>query len=214
MSGLWLAPPSIKWITRFSGRTGRILDVGCGFGSSMIFRRFCPNCEYYGLDQDRKSLAPGDEAWMRRFYEADLDTDTLSHVPDAYFDAIVLSHVIEHLRHGEECLIRLASKLKPGGVIYVEYPGVRSLNVPRAKRGFLHFHDDPTHVRIYSVPKISNVLLNAGCQILRAGTRRDPLRLSLSPIFAVRGILTRGDVWSGRLWDLFGIAEYVVARKV
>ena len=97
-------------------RTGRILDVGCGFGSSMIFRRFCPNCEYYG-GLGVTSLRPGDEAWMRRSTKQ-TGTDEQA-ILDAYFDAIVLSHVIEHLRHGEECT---CLKLKPGGVIYVEYP--------------------------------------------------------------------------------------------
>ena len=122
--------------------SSRVLDVGCGFGAARKFTRFCPRCEYHGLDRDKASLLPDDVSRMHRFYEADLETSDLSCIPDGHFDAIILSHVIEHLRHGEDCLRRLVSKLKSGGVIYVEYPGVRSLAAPHATGGgFLHFHE-------------------------------------------------------------------------
>jgi SAM-dependent methyltransferase len=144
---------------------------------------------------------------------ANLETDSLEALPDDYFDAIVVSHVIEHLINGENALERLPRKLKRGGIIYIEYPGVRSLRVPHARKGFLHFHDDLTHVRLYSVAEVSNILLRSGCRIERAGTRRDVIRLAMSPALAMRGLFMQGDLWSGRLWDLCGIAEFVVARK-
>ena len=213
---LWLAPPAIKKVARcFTVSRPRVLDVGCGFGAARKFTKFCPRCEYSGLDRDKAFLLPDDVSRMHRFYEADLETSDLSCIPDGHFDAIILSHVIEHLRNGEDCLRRLVSKLKSGGVIYVEYPGVRSLAVPHATGGgFLHFHDDPTHVRLYSVSEVVNTLLSSGCQIVSAGTRRDAIRLLLSPFLALRGLIVRGSLWSGRLWDLYGIAEFVMARKV
>ena len=209
-----MAPPSIKWIARLvTTKNIRVLDVGCGFGAPSMFKRFYPNCEYHGLDRSEEHLLPGEKERMHNFYSADLENDDLEALPDGYFDAIVVSHVIEHILNGENCLRRLSLKLKHGGIVYIEFPGVRSLAVPHAKRGFLHFHDDPTHVRLYSVGEVSNVLLRSGCSIVRAGTRRDPYRLLLSPALALRGIIMQGDVWSGRLWDMFGIAEFIVARR-
>lgn len=173
-----------------------------------------PECEYSGLDRTKAFLLAGDEQTMHRFYQVDLEADPLDGVPDGYFDAIVLSHVIEHLSNGEVCLQKLVAKLRSGGIIYIEYPGAKSLNVPHAGSGmFLHFHDDPTHVRVYSVVEVSNVMLRAGCEILRAGTRRDLPRLLLTPFLAARGLLRHGNIFSGRLWDGFGIAEVVVARR-
>jgi ubiquinone/menaquinone biosynthesis C-methylase UbiE len=210
----WLAPPSIKWIARLAAADPiRVLDVGCGFGAPSVFNKFFPNCEYHGLDQNEQSLLPGEKERMHRFYAANLETDSLDALPDGYFDAIVVSHVIEHLINGENALERLPRKLKRGGIIYIEYPGVKSLRVPHARKGFLHFHDDLTHVRLYSVAEVSNILLRSGCRVERAGTRRDLIRLAMSPALAMRGLLMQGDLWSGRLWDLFGIAEFVVARK-
>ncbi|MEO8372397.1 MAG: class I SAM-dependent methyltransferase [Candidatus Solibacter sp.] len=211
---IWLAPPAIKSITRHAGAASlRVLDVGCGFGSARTFKQYLPDCEYHGLDRTEEYLYPEDKGCMYRFYQANLEEDSLDTVPDGYFDAIVLSHVIEHLINGEKCLQKLALKLKPGGIIYIEYPGVRSLNVPHARSGFLHFHDDPTHVRVYSVAEVSNIMLRAGCDIIRGGTRRDGLRLLLTPILALRGLIKYRHIWSGRLWDVFGIAEVVVARR-
>lgn len=212
---LWTAPPPLKAIARLAGPCGmRVLDIGCGFGSPQKFKRYLPDCEYHGLDRTEEFLEPRDKSLMERFYLADLEKDTLAALPDGYFDAIVLSHVIEHVLNGEVCLQKLAPKLRSGGVIYIEYPGAKSLNVPHAKPGkFLHFHDDPTHVRVYSVPEVSNVMLRSGCMIVRAGTRRDLPRLLATPLLALRGLLVYRHVWSGRLWDAFGIAEVVIARR-
>lgn len=211
----WFAPPSIKHLVRHSVvEPPVLLDVGCAFGSALKLKRFYPDCEYHGLDRDDRSLSPADLSAMHRFYSADLETNDLSEIPDSYFDAIIVSHVIEHLRNAEVCLGRLTSKLKTGGLIYVEYPGVRSLGVPRAHRGgFLHFHDDPTHVRIYSIPDVANALIAADCNVVTAGIRRDRLRLALTPALALRGLWSHGSIWSGRLWDWFAIAEFVMARR-
>ena len=62
-------------------------------------------------------------------------------------------HVIEHLHNGDKVLEGLLTKLRSGGVIYIEYPGIRSTRLP-SMRGSLNFSDDPTHVRLYSVPEI------------------------------------------------------------
>ena len=48
--------------------------------------------------------------------------------------------------------------LKPDGCIYIEFPSVRSLNLP-SMRGALNFCDDKTHLRIYSIQEVANILL-------------------------------------------------------
>jgi SAM-dependent methyltransferase len=206
-------PPNLKPFYRdFKSQPLRMLDVGCGAHAPTKVKRYFPDCEYHGVDIDDRSLDECDRAFMKRFYAIDLDRDMLDDIPDCYFDVIVLSHIIEHLQHGLDTILRLTHKLKAGGCIYIEFPGVRSLNVSHARYGFLHFHDDPTHVRLYTIPEIVNVLLANRCVIERAGVRRDRIRLVLTPVLLARGIL-RGDIWSGRLWDILGIAEFVFARK-
>lgn len=209
-----LVPPQLKRFYRaFRSTRFRMLDVGCGLNAPTKNQRYFPLCEYHGLDVDDKGLSEIDRKYMTRFYKADLDEDSLTQIPDMYFDVIVMSHVIEHLHNGLEAVRVLTQKLKPGGYLYVEFPGVRSLNVPSARSGFLHFHDDSTHVKLYTIPEIVNVLLDNSCVILKAGVRRDPVRLLMTPFLFARGLFLRRDPWSGRLWDAFGIAEFVYARK-
>jgi SAM-dependent methyltransferase len=206
-------PPHLKRIyPRFRDRPFTLLDIGCGYNAPSKVKKYLPQCEYHGIDLEMVGLDDDDRRFMRRFYQVNLEHDSLSDIPDAYFDAIVMSHVIEHLRNGVHALERLVGKLKPGGFIYVEFPGLGSLSAPSTRKGFLHFSDDPTHVRLYSTQEVVNALLGRGLTIVSAGTRRDRLRLMLTPALLLRGAL-QGDVWSGRPWDFFGIADYVFAQR-
>ena len=125
---------------------------------------------------------------------------------------IVMAHVIEHLHNGDAVLRALVPKLRPGGMLYVEFPGPRSLHLP-SMRGTLNFHDDDTHVRLFTTPEVVGLLESEGLVVIRAGTRRDPVRILLTPIHAVRARRMHGFVPGGVLWDLFGFAERVVAVR-
>lgn len=208
-----LLPPKFRFIyAKFHNRKFSLLDVGCGYNAPSKTLSHFPNCVYYGLDKETTELNENDLLSMKQFYKVDLAAGDLSAVPDDTFDVILVSHVIEHIRNGVDILVELTSKLRKGGLIYIEYPGVRSLNMPHAKAGFLHFCDDPDHVRVYELHQIANALLDAQLHILSAGRRRDPVRILLSPLLLLRGAL-RGDLWSGGIWDLAGICEFALARK-
>lgn len=85
---------------------------------------------------------------INRMVFTDLDVDpVLVEVEEAYFDLIILHHVIEHLSNGETLLASLHRKLRPGGMIYVETPDIATLNSPLAI-GFMNFYDDPAHQRV------------------------------------------------------------------
>ena len=111
---------------------------------------------------------------------------------------------------------RLAYKLKTGGLIYVETPSERTLSLPSAA-GFLHFHDDPTHKRLYGTLEMANALLAADCEILRGGTRRDPFgTLVLGPVgvlYNLYFLLRHGRLYGNPLWDLLGVAVHVLAKR-
>jgi SAM-dependent methyltransferase len=202
-----------RFYREFHAREFTLLDVGCGFDSPSTTKRYFTHCKYYGVDRDTGSISEANLRLMERFIRVDLDTESLSAVPDGFFDVVMLSHIIEHLHHGLRVLSDLVGKLKPGGVIYIEYPGLRSFAAPHARRsGCSHFCDDTTHVRAYAMHDIINVLLDHRLEIVKAGTRRDPTRLLLTPAAFALGIL-RGAPWGRQLWDFFGFSEYVYARR-
>ncbi len=201
----------------FRDREFALLDVGCGNHSARAARRYFPRVRYHGVDRSRDyNNDPEDFRLMEAFYEIDLGKGDLSPIPDGRFDAVLFAHVIEHVRNGEAVLASLAGKLKPGGKIYVEWPGPRSLTLPSAI-GTLNFCDDETHVRVYDLKDVANALLDAGCKVLKAGTRRDPVKLSMFPLGLAynlaRRAAGRGMITHGGMWDGMGFAEFVYAEK-
>lgn len=207
----FLIPPQFRFLPRELRATEiKLLDVGCGNHSPTIARDWLPQVRYYGLDRVIYNNDEADLGSMEKMYEIDIQTDSLEEIPNEFFDLIVFNHVIEHVRNGLEILQQLAAKLKPGGKIYVEFPGVRSLALPSIPNT-LQFCDDPTHVRVYSVQEVANTLLAHNIQILKAGTRRVWLRIILLPITLPITYLKGNPAVA--LWDLLGFGEYVYGRK-
>jgi SAM-dependent methyltransferase len=198
---------------RFGTRAFDLLDVGCGNHSPSVTLRWLPGCRYSGLDVTPDYENDADDLrLMTRFYRVDLATLDYRGLPDAGFDYIVAAHVIEHLEHGDEALRRLVPKLRPGGAIYVEFPGERSLRLP-SRQGCLNFHDDPTHVRLYTHQEVAGVLRDAGLRVVRAGTRRDWRGIALLPLRALKSRRDLGYVAGSVFWDLLGFSDHVVAEK-
>ena len=198
---------------RFGDKPFSMLDIGAGNHSATLAKKWFPACHYTGVDRDRAyNNDPADFACMDAFVELDLTTLEFGAIPDAAFDVIVLAHVIEHLHNGDAVLRGLAPKLRPGGMIYVEFPGPRSLHLPSMK-GTLNFYDDDSHVRLFTTAEVVGVLESEGLQIVKAGTRRDLIRIALTPLRAVHAKRAVGFVPGGVFWDLFGFAERVVAVR-
>jgi SAM-dependent methyltransferase len=198
---------------RHERRPFAILDIGAGNHSASQFKRWFPNAHYTGIDLDRSyNNDERDFEAMDEFFEMDLTQLRFGAVPDGRYDVILMAHVIEHLKNGDEVIRGLLPKLKPGGMICIEFPGERSLHLP-SMRGTLNFHDDETHVRLFTAPEVATVLRAAGLEIARAGVRRDPMGIVMLPLNAIRCWQTYGFISGGIFWDLLGFADYVVGVK-
>ncbi len=190
-----------------------LLDVGAGNHSASKTKKLFPACEYHGIDLDKNfENDEQDFAVMERFYEMDLTRLQFGEIPDNAFDFIRMTHIIEHLHNGDEVIRKLADKLKPGGYIYIEYPGQKSTRLP-SMHGTLNFYDDPTHVRIYSTKELDTLLQSCGMEILSGGTRRSPVFLMATPFRVVFNVLRGKKLRGNMFWDLLGFAEFVFARK-
>lgn len=94
---------------------GEVLDVGCG---RKPYRRLVPAAtRYVGVDVD----TPVTRAWgtVDVFY----DGSTLP-LPDAGFDGVVCTQVLEHVFNPEEFLGELRRELRPGGQLVLAVPFV------------------------------------------------------------------------------------------
>jgi SAM-dependent methyltransferase len=157
---------------------------------------------------------------MERFYQVDLDdANALDAIPDDYFDAVICSHVLEHLKEPEGVVRKLSHKVGRGGLIFVEAPAAVSLRMPRTRegllgfRGCLNFWDDATHRRVVDLKVVAQVLSESGFRVHGPRTRRVWRRILFMPIFMLGGLVRCGHIPSAVLWDLVGFAKMLVAVR-
>lgn len=141
-------------------RPGRVLDVGCGTGANARRLRELGH-EVWGLtmNADEARLA---KAWCRDVLVANLDDDLPSHLP-SQFDALLLSHVLEHLVDPSRTLSALAALLVPKGVAAIAVPNMAAYELRlRFLRGDWTREDlgamDRTHRQFWSFETAPEVL--------------------------------------------------------
>ncbi|MBL9214667.1 MAG: class I SAM-dependent methyltransferase [Opitutaceae bacterium] len=96
----------------FPGLRGRVLDVGCG---RKPYRHLVPAAEYLGLELDTPELRGLGAADL--YYEGGRFP-----VPDASFDAVICSQVLEHVFTPVEFLGEIRRVLRPGGRLLLTTP--------------------------------------------------------------------------------------------
>lgn len=143
---------------------GRLLDVGCGRGDTLLLlRRLGWNAE--GVDFDPAAVA----AARARGLEVRCGTVEAQHYATGSFDAIVLIHVIEHLfdpRH----VIRACSRiLRPGGRLVVVTPNTASTFHARFGASWFPL-DPPRHIMLFHAPPLRSMVVAAGLTVERLAT--------------------------------------------
>ena len=195
----------------------KLLDVGCGNHSPSITKRHFPALTYHGIDPADWNRDEADAAALDVFYRVDIeDAAALATIPDHAYDAIICSHVLEHLQSPADATLALLQKLAPGGAAYFEVPSARSLTLPRAQdgwrgiKGCLNFWDDPTHTAFVDLHAIASRLSHEGWRVRGPFPRRMKRRLLGLPIYAAAGLALRGYIPATVVWDAVGFAEGIV----
>jgi 2-polyprenyl-3-methyl-5-hydroxy-6-metoxy-1,4-benzoquinol methylase len=140
----------------------RVLEVGCGAGGILNhFRQI--GAEVKGCDLGSEYLQYGATR-----HGLDLVHGPIDAVSDIEkFDLIIYSHVFEHLLHPRAELLKIARRLAPQGVLYIEVPGIH--NIRRQYRcDFLRLLQH-AHVLHFTLTTL-NKLLEQGGFAMRKGT--------------------------------------------
>lgn len=163
-----------------------ILDIGVANNSYREFKNIYPNAVYHGIDYVKSDVEfeKGD-----KFILQDLESENALKDMSPMYDMIVINHVLEHLNSGKEVFARLCGLLLPGGVLYAEFPSIRTAQKRKTKNSY-HFHDDDTHKSFYVVEELANLAILSGCTIISCGPISTPLKNSLSPIRAFLAWIT------------------------
>jgi 2-polyprenyl-3-methyl-5-hydroxy-6-metoxy-1,4-benzoquinol methylase len=105
-----------QWLPRMEN--GMLLDVGCGNGFFLKRMRDL-GWTVQGIDPDRRAVEQARSRFALDVVAAPFEEH---HFPDDSFDAVVVSHVIEHVHDPVSLLRECRRILKPGGKLVVLTP--------------------------------------------------------------------------------------------
>lgn len=139
----------------------KLLDLGCG-GGAFLAAALEAGWEASGIDFDAKAV----EGARRR--GLDVSVGGLETVADraGQYDAVTLSHVIEHLHDPAGALRTIRHILKPGGRLYVETPNLDSIGrrlYGRHWRGL----EPPRHLVLFNRRGLAALLAREGFEAIR-----------------------------------------------
>jgi len=147
-----------------------ILDIGVMNNSYAECKNVFPTSVYHGLDYQQIdfTMVQGDQ-----FFLCDLETDGALDSMQPVYDLIIVNHVLEHLMHGIKVFSKLCGLLQPGGILYVEFPSIRTAYKRKIGHSY-HFHEDPTHKAFYRLEDLANAAIKKGCNVVSCGPVSPP----------------------------------------
>lgn len=132
-----------------------LLDVGCGRGDFLIRAQYC-GYNATGIDFDPETVNIAVSRGLSAVVSEVKDLPETSK-----YDAITLSHVLEHVYDPRQLLIDIFVRLKPGGYLYVATPNFNSA-------GRLAFGNDwrgldaPRHLYLFNTVALKKLLQEIG----------------------------------------------------
>jgi len=148
-----------RHLPRFQGNGEKVLDIGCGDGA-FLKRADQIGWEAWGVEPDAKAVA--------RLSGFNVLQGSLPNIPlpDASFDYITLSHVIEHLHDPVVALKEIHRLLKPGGQVWIATPNIESLGHRLFGATWIGIQS-PTHLVLFNRRAIRHALASSGFQTVR-----------------------------------------------
>lgn len=214
----------IRYLGLKSSAKGRLLDVGCG-GGRYLRRMKRSGWQVEGIDFDEKATArlagkTGIKVMAGHLIEQKL--------PDQTYDAITMSHVIEHLYDPVSLLSECKRLLKPGGRLVVVTPNAQSLGAAEFGK-YWRGLEPPRHIHIFSPGNLVNCARLAGFDDIQARSvstdaaivyraSRMAAVAKTGLLFSIRTVLWSywkewTEFFSNREAGLQGNALFLMARK-
>ena len=137
----------------------KLLDAGCGSGDYLLY--LSPFVEkIYGIDFSEVACKMAKEKIKRskKVVIKKMDLTKKLGFQNSYFDFILCTEVLEHLKDNTYILSELKRILKNDGLILLTMPNFTILSVEYLREKF--FDKDPTHYHRYSLNKWCKLIGN------------------------------------------------------
>ncbi len=151
----------VRSLSRGLNAGARVLDVGCGRGvllSALAERGF----EAHGFEVSPSAAAGVDSRAILRFGKNLQEAE----YPAAYFDQVIIWHVLEHLPDPRQTLDEIRRVLKPGGRLVVAVPNYSSFQARCSGAGWFHL-DPPRHLYHFPAQGLRRLLDSTGFRVER-----------------------------------------------
>jgi 2-polyprenyl-3-methyl-5-hydroxy-6-metoxy-1,4-benzoquinol methylase len=136
---------------------GKLLDLGCGSGRFLATMRRA-GWQVSGIEPDHRAAGVARDRFGIEVCAGGLDEAGL---PGHSFDAIVLSHVVEHAADPLALLDGCRRLLRPGGCLALSTPNVQSRGHELFGAAWLHL-DVPRHLQLFPPSGLVALLQRAG----------------------------------------------------
>ena len=145
-----------------------LLDIGCGNGR-LIVGLLEAGWQISGVELDPIA------AKVARSIGIDVTQGTIESLKEESdkYDAITLSHVIEHVHDPRKLLQDVYRLLKPNGVVYIETPNIDSHWAKLFRENWRGL-ESPRHLILFTPRSLIDLLLTTGFSNIKTERRVDP----------------------------------------
>lgn len=122
----------------------RVLDIGCGFGETLLYHRQ-RGCEAYGIEVDDNVERAAEK------HQLNIKTNdfSASDYEENYFDFITMDQVIEHIQDPKSMLVKFESILNDNGKIIISTPNANGWGARFFRKKWINWHA-PYHLHFFS----------------------------------------------------------------
>jgi SAM-dependent methyltransferase len=153
----------LAMLRRLKPAARTFLDVGCATGYAMQLAQ-SRGWQVYGTDIS--GFATEYACGKRGLRNVHTGTLISAQLPEAYFDVIYCSHVLEHLSDPLDNLCEMHRLLRPDGVLFISVPNIRS--VRHWLKGDAWY--SPYHLYDYDVDTLRQMLKRVDFRVVRLWT--------------------------------------------